>query len=92
MKYSQKIKPITYLKNHTAEVVKEVTETSSPIIITHNGEARIVIQDIRNYEQQRETLTLLKMLAQSSESLKKGKFRPLKQSFEIVRKRVEEAK
>jgi hypothetical protein len=40
-----------------------------------NGEAKAVIQDIRKYEQTRESLALLKILAQSRKSLNKGDVR-----------------
>ena len=88
MKYSEKIKPITYLKNHTADITKEVTSTSAPIIITHNGRAKLIVQDVKVYEEQKEALILLKLIAQSQESLKKGKYKSLKDSFRSVRKRV----
>ncbi len=88
MKYSEKIKPITYLKNHTSDIMKEVTSTSAPIIITHNGEAKLIIQDVKVYEEQKEILMLLKLIAQSQESLKKGKYKSVKDSFYSVRKKV----
>ena len=81
MKYSEKIKPITFLKNNTIEIMKEVTNTAIPVIITYNGEARLVIQDIKIYEEQKNALTLLKLLAQSTESMKKGRYKPIKDSF-----------
>ena len=63
MKPSESIKPISFLKTHTAEVVRGVNENRETIIITQNGEARAIIQDIATYEQTQETLTLLKLLA-----------------------------
>ena len=88
MKLSEKVKPITYLKNHTSDVLKEVIDGASPLIITHNGEAKLIIQDIVSYEKQKESLTLLKLLAQSAESIKNGKYKPLKNSFDSIKNRV----
>ncbi len=63
MKYSENIKPISYLKAHAAEVAKSLSERRTPLIITQNGEARLVVQDIKSFEQTQETLALLKILA-----------------------------
>ena len=51
MKYSTQIKPISYLKAHTAEIALQLTEQREPMVITQNGEARFVIQDIASFAQ-----------------------------------------
>ncbi|MEO8028381.1 MAG: type II toxin-antitoxin system Phd/YefM family antitoxin [Bryobacteraceae bacterium] len=66
------IKPVTYLKAHTSEVLDEVRETRSPIVITRNGEAAAVVIDIRSYEATQDTLLLLKLLAQSQKDIDAG--------------------
>ena len=88
MKLSQSVKPISYLKAHAAELIRQVSKTQGTLIITQNGHAKAVLQDIRSYEETRESLALLKMLAQSSRSLEEGKARPLEQSFAEIQKRV----
>ena len=72
MKYSEQIKPISYLKSHTAEIVKNLAETREPLVITQNGEAKLVVMDIRSYEESTETLALLKMLAMSNKNIEEG--------------------
>ncbi|PHI28895.1 type II toxin-antitoxin system Phd/YefM family antitoxin [Budvicia aquatica] len=63
MRYSQQIKPISYLKANAAEVLTRLTESGTPMIITQNGEAKAVLQDIASYKETQETLALLKILA-----------------------------
>ena len=63
MKFSSQIKPISYLKSHTAEIVKNLSESREPLLITQNGEAKLVVLDVKTYEEQEETLALLKILA-----------------------------
>jgi prevent-host-death family protein len=63
MKLSTQIKPISYLKAHAAEVLRQLTEQRQPMVITQNGEAKVVLQDISSYEEGQETLALLKILA-----------------------------
>ena len=62
VKLSSRIKPISYLKAHAAEIVRTIREQREPLIITQNGEAKAVMQDIGSYEQMQETISLLKIL------------------------------
>ena len=88
MKLSRAVKSISYLKQHTADAVKEVAETSSPMVITQNGEAKAVLMGIVEYEQAQESFALLKMLAQSKESHQKGRHKPAKKALSDVRKQL----
>jgi prevent-host-death family protein len=66
------IKPVTYLKAKTAELLKQVNETHRPVIITQNGEARAVLQDVQSYEEMRNVIGLLKLLSQGEADVKNG--------------------
>ena len=81
MKPSESIKPISFLKSHTADVVREVNENRETIIITQNGEARAIVQDIATYEQTQETLALLKLLAQGKRSVEESRSRPFRKAI-----------
>ncbi|MBS9428118.1 MULTISPECIES: type II toxin-antitoxin system Phd/YefM family antitoxin [Photorhabdus] len=79
MRYSEQIKPISYLKANAATVMTTLTESRSPMIITQNGEAKAVIQDIASYEQTQETIALLKILALGQQQVKAGEVTPVKE-------------
>lgn len=85
MKSSETIKPISFLKSHTAEVVREVNENREAVIITQNGEARAVVQDMATYEQTKETLALLKLLAQGKQDEAAGRSRPIRRVLADLR-------
>ena len=72
MRYSQQIKPISYLKANAAEVMNNLTRSREPLIITQNGEAKAVIQDIASYEETQEKLALLKILALGQKQIEAG--------------------
>jgi len=72
MRYSQQIKPISYLKANAAEVMNNLTRSREPLIITQNGEAKAVIQDIASYEETQEKLALLKILALGQKQVEAG--------------------
>jgi prevent-host-death family protein len=88
MKLSDSIKPISYLKAHASEVIRDITAHHQTLVVTHNGEAKVVVMDVKVYERQQETLALLKILAQSSQNFRKGGFKPLKQGFANLRHRI----
>lgn len=90
MKPSESIKPISYLKAHAAELIRDVSSNQKTLVITQNGEAKVILQDVKIYEQTQESLSLLKMLAQSSKSLKEGKHKPAKKAFADLRKKIKE--
>lgn len=75
MKLARNIKPISYLKSHTAEIVRTLGESTEPYIITQNGQAKVVVQDIDSYERMQETIALLKILAHGKEQIATGKVR-----------------
>ena len=85
MKYSNQIKPISYLKSHTAELVKNVNEQREPYIITQNGEAKVVMQDIKSYEQTQEVLALLKILALGNQQITEGQVTLATDAFASIR-------
>ncbi|MGH8286812.1 MAG: type II toxin-antitoxin system Phd/YefM family antitoxin [Steroidobacteraceae bacterium] len=87
MRYSTQIKSISYLKANTAEVLRELTEQRKPLVITQNGEAKAVIQDVASYEETQETLALLKILALGSQQIARGKVKPAAEVVKRLRDR-----
>jgi prevent-host-death family protein len=77
MRYSTQIKPISYVKSHAAELLDRIAEEREPIVITQNGEARAVLLDVHSYEEMRETLALLKILAIAEKEIEQGETVPL---------------
>lgn len=87
MKYSTQIKPISYLKANAARVVEGLAETGEPMVITQNGEARAVLQDVRSYEQTQETLALLKILALGQRQVEEGRVHKATDALASLRKK-----
>ena len=90
MKLSESIKPISYLKAHASELVREISDSHKTLIITQNGEAKVVIQDLESYERMKESLALLKMLAQSGKSKSEGNYKTAKKAFKELESRIED--
>jgi prevent-host-death family protein len=76
MKYATQIRPISYLKANAAEIARRLTERRVPLVITQNGKAKMVIQDVASYEETQETMALLKILALGNRQIEEGKVVP----------------
>ncbi len=92
MKYSESIKPISYLKTHASKVIRDVAENQRTLVITHNGEAKVVLQDVKVFEKTQESIALLKMLALSGKEIKLGKYKPLQTSLRNMKTKINEFK
>ncbi|SHJ66329.1 prevent-host-death family protein [Malonomonas rubra DSM 5091] len=87
MKLSSQIKPISYLKAHASEILRTLSEQDEPLVITQNGEAKVVMQSIESYEQTQETMALLKILALGSRQIEEGKVQPAGNVIQRIRGR-----
>ncbi len=77
MRYSSQVKPISYLKANAAKVLTNLAEQRVPLVITQNGEAKAVLQDVASFEETQETLALLKILALGNQDVTAGKVKPV---------------
>ena len=85
MRYTTRVKPISYLKANAAEVLLRLAEQREPLFITQNGEAKAVLQDVASYEETQETLALLKILALGNLEIDAGKARPVAEVVKRLR-------
>ncbi len=87
MKLAAQIKSISYLKAHAAEIVKALNEGGGALVITQNGEAKAVLQDIESYDRAQETMALLKILALGNLQMEQGHFEQAGEVFKRIRNR-----
>ena len=92
MKLSESVKSISYLKSHAAQVIEDCNRNQKTLVITQNGEAKVIVQGIKEYEKTQESLALLKILAMSGKEIKGGHYESLEKSFADVRNRIEDFK
>jgi prevent-host-death family protein len=90
MKLSRAIKPISYIRSHASEVVRDLESSGETIVITLNGEAKAVLQGIRQYEKTQDSLAMLKILALGRKEAEDGNFQAMEDAFDEVRKTVKE--
>lgn len=88
MHLSEDIKPISYLKAKTADVINSVNENQRAVFITQNGEAKAVVQDIKSYENAQNTLHFLKLIIQSENDIDNGNVIAQDEMFENLEKKL----
>ncbi|MGR3178839.1 MAG: type II toxin-antitoxin system Phd/YefM family antitoxin [Candidatus Anammoxibacter sp.] len=84
------IKPVTYLKARTADLLNQINETHRPVIITQNGEPRAVLQDPESYENMRNAIGILKLISQGEENIKSGKTKTHEEVFSNIEAMLKE--
>jgi prevent-host-death family protein len=77
MRYSTQIRSVSYLKANATAVLADLAERREPLIITQNGEAKAVLQDVVSYEETQEALALLKILSLGMRDVEAGRSAPL---------------
>jgi prevent-host-death family protein len=88
MLLQESVKPISYVKAHAADIIRDITSRRTPIIITQNGEATAVLQDIASYEEIQESLALLKILAMGQKDVEEGRTELAEKVFADLREEI----
>lgn len=91
MRYTTQVRPITYLKANAAEILDHLNEVREPMLITQNGEARAVLQDVASYQETQEAMALLKLLALGQRDVAAGRARPVAEVVRRMRSRIARA-
>jgi prevent-host-death family protein len=91
MTFKQSVKPITYLKNHTADLVRDVSAEGRSVMITQNGEAKVVVMDVETYGRWRDAMALLKLVAQGEADLAAGQTVSQQEALERAAAAIERA-
>ncbi len=92
MNISTDIKPVSFLKSKSADLLKQINETHRPVIITQNGEPRAVIQDPQSYENMRNAIGILKLVSQGEEDIKNGRTKNQDKVFSSLEKSLQKMK
>lgn len=88
MDITKDIQPMTFFRNHSAEVLQHLKATKRPVVLTVNGKAAAVVQDAEAYQH------LLDLAAEASaaegirqglEDLRAGRTRSARAVFDELR-------
>lgn len=57
------IQSISYLKSHAAQISEDLALNGNPFIITQNGQASMVIENVKQYQDKQALIAALKIIA-----------------------------
>ena len=63
----------------------QLAENREPLLITQNGEAKAVLQDVASYEETQASLALLKILTLGNQDAAGGRLKPAAQVLARLR-------
>ena len=92
MRIEHDTKPVTYMKTRTAELLRMVSESRRPVVITQSGEPRGVVMDFASYRDLRQAALLLRLLAQGEDDIRNDRVLSQEQAFRSMRARLSRKK
>jgi prevent-host-death family protein len=84
MQLSGQVKSITYLKNNTGEVMSKLAEERQPFVITQNGEAKAVLMEVNDYDEQMHKIAMLQRLLVAAQEMEQGQYRSVDEVFDEI--------
>ena len=84
------IHPLSEFQRGAKAFLARLKETKTPMVLTVNGKAAVVVQDTESYQQLLDRIELLESIVgirKSIEELEQGKGIPLKEAFEQLQKK-----
>lgn len=85
------IDSLTAFKRNTAEYVKRIKKSGRPLVLTVNGRAELVVQDVVSYQRMLDLIDraeTIKAVREGIESVREGKTTSLDQFDRRVRKNI----
>jgi len=85
------IESLTAFKRNTNEYVRKMKKSGSPLVLTVNGKAEIVVQDAESYQRMLELLDraeTVEAVREGLESVRRGKTMSLDQFDKEMRKKI----
>lgn len=92
MNIKEDIKPISYVKSHAAEIIKNINENHRPVIITQNGEAKAVFIDSDSYQNMKDTMNLMKLTILSENDFDNDRFVEQDEMFSAIEEKFKKIK
>jgi len=77
-------------KRKSADVIKQIQKSRQPVVLTVNGEAQLVVQDVKSYQQMIEALERAEAVAgirKGLEALERGETQPIHEAFAELRRK-----
>lgn len=90
---SRGINSLSNFKRNTTEFMEQLRKTGKPVVLTVNGKAELVVQDVESYQkllelvERLETIEAVKVALQE---MKEGKGEPVDEAFKEIMQSLDE--
>lgn len=86
----KQIRSLTDFQRHAKEYVKHIKETKNPLVLTVNGKAELVVQDVESYQemlQQVDRMETVEAIRQALQEFERGEGRPAREALAALRQK-----
>ena len=73
LKLAEDVTPVTDFRTRSAQLLEKIKKTRRPIILTQRGRTAAVVEDIREYEDRLERVSLLESIVRGLQAAERGK-------------------
>src|SRR5271154_5031591 len=91
MDLERDIHSLTEFKRNTGDFLDQLRRTGSPVVLTVNGKAELVVQDARSYQRlhgRAERLETIRAVREGLASANRGEGRPMDDAFDALEMRL----
>ncbi|MDR3000017.1 MAG: type II toxin-antitoxin system Phd/YefM family antitoxin [Fibromonadaceae bacterium] len=86
---AENIKTVSYIKSNAAAVMDYVYENKNPVVITKNGEAKVVMIDINTYQKTQDAFALLNIIKLAENDIKAKRTRKASAVFSELKEKLQ---
>ncbi len=90
MRLSEDVRTVDELATGSAQLIRRVAEERRTILLTENGAAKAVLMDVASYDRWRDTVALLKLIAQSEADIEAGRTVSQEEAFARAERAIAE--
>lgn len=80
----EQIMSLTQFKSTASQLLQEMHDTGESVVLTQNGAASAVVQDIGAYKRDQRALLMLKLIAQGESDIQQGNLTPQEEVFKVL--------
>jgi len=86
---SDKIISLTHFKSQASKMLEDMHKTGTPVVLTQNGAATAVVQDVESYDRAQRALLMMKLMVQGEADVREGALSDHDSVFAALEKKLE---
>jgi prevent-host-death family protein len=83
-----KVTSLSHFKSDATQLLASIRKSGETVVLTQNGEATAVVQDIETYKKTQRALLMLKLVAQGEADIRNGDTLNQSAVFEVLEKKL----